>query len=213
MKVLSDFVNDADYKVSPVINGKPVVCPFYKTWRGLIARTASSVTKLNQPAYLNVDCCDDWLLFSNFKAWMVKQKWSGMQLDKDILVSGCNIYSPDTCAFVPSVINKILLESSNKRGNYPLGVHYRKKKTTMINEWKRPFIAQLKYKHLGVFDSALSAHSCWQKHKESKIRETVDLWKSSGCLSYREDVASALLNRAEILKSDREKGLETISIK
>ena len=46
---------------------------------------------------------------------MVQQNSEGRYLDKDILVRGNKLYSPDTCLFVPQEINN-LLTVQNKRG-------------------------------------------------------------------------------------------------
>ena len=39
----------------------------------------------------------------NFDKWDAKL---GYQLDKDLLIPGCNVYSPDTCSFVTEFENK-----------------------------------------------------------------------------------------------------------
>ena len=58
-----------------------------------------------RPAYKDVVVRQEWLTFSNFKRWMEKQDWEGKQLDKDIIVLGNKVYSPETCAFVLGVTN------------------------------------------------------------------------------------------------------------
>lgn len=50
---------------------------------------------------------------SNGKFW---------QLDKDILIRGNKIYSPDTCVFIPNKINSLLLSCKASRGNLPVGI-------------------------------------------------------------------------------------------
>lgn len=47
-------------------------------------------------------------------------------LDKDILIIGNKIYSKDTCCFIPSRVNTLLLSVKARRGDYPLGVYYHK---------------------------------------------------------------------------------------
>ena len=46
----------------------------------------------------------------------------GWELDKDILVKGNKIYSPDTCCFVPKEVNTVFTKRQSKRGDYPIGV-------------------------------------------------------------------------------------------
>lgn len=57
-----------------------------------------------------IDCyvCDEWLIFSNFKKWFDEHYVEGWHLDKDILVKGNKVYSPETCCFVPISINVIV---------------------------------------------------------------------------------------------------------
>ena len=47
-------------------------------------------------------------------------------LDKDILVKGNKVYSPETCCFVPQEINSLLVTSVRSRGDQPIGVSYNK---------------------------------------------------------------------------------------
>jgi hypothetical protein len=39
---------------------------------------------------------------------MILQNWQGRHLDKDILIPGNKLYSPETCIFVPTEINNLL---------------------------------------------------------------------------------------------------------
>ena len=43
-------------------------------------------------------------------------------MDKDILVKGNKVYSPDTCRFVPQYINSLLTNAAAIRGELPCGV-------------------------------------------------------------------------------------------
>lgn len=212
MRKMKEFVNDSNYKVSPKVDGVQIVCPFYKVWRAMCYRVSSAKTKTVQPTYRGVDCCDEWLSFMKFRSWMIGQKWEGMQLDKDILVRGNKVYAPDTCAFVPSKINKLFIESNAKRGNWAIGVYKMNKPDDMVNEYKKPFVAQLRKECLGTFETEEEAHAAWQKGKELKIRSVANEWKNSNDQSFRDDVFRAILDRADILKRDRENGVITISL-
>lgn len=61
----------------------------------------------NKPTYEGCTVCDEWLYFSNFKKWFDENYIEGFQLDKDIIIRGNKVYSPQTCCFVPKEINII----------------------------------------------------------------------------------------------------------
>ena len=120
-------INNADYVVTVYEtigyeNGKQkrrVVwrCPFYSRWNDMLARCYTTSYKQRFPTYEGCYVCKEWLIFSNFKAWMEKQDWEGKELDKDLLVSRNKVYSPETCVFVDKRVNLFLTESSANRGD------------------------------------------------------------------------------------------------
>ena len=119
-------INDAIYTTQPMINGKQVVCPYYRTWKDMIRRCYSTKYYDKRPTYEGCSVADEWLVFSKFKAWMETQDWEGNQLDKDILLQGNRIYSKDTCAFVSGSVNSFVLNNQAIRGEYKIGVSYNK---------------------------------------------------------------------------------------
>ena len=89
------------------------ICWQYGLWKAMLARCFNEGVKRRQPTYKDVTCCNEWLSFANFFEWVNKEvdykgKPCGLDLDKDLLVSGSRIYSPSTCSFVPTVINRFL---------------------------------------------------------------------------------------------------------
>ena len=44
-------INDADYMVNPRIEGKAVLCPFYKTWSGMLRRCYYEDSQKRNPTY------------------------------------------------------------------------------------------------------------------------------------------------------------------
>ena len=76
--------------------------------------------KWHSKAYCKV--CDEWLTYSNFEKWFNKNYKEGQQLDKDILFEGNKLYSPETCCFVPSDINTMMITRQTKKSCLPTGV-------------------------------------------------------------------------------------------
>lgn len=94
----------------------------YGTWKSMLERCYSIVSYKVRPTYIDCLVCDEWLLFSNFKQWFDENYIEGFDLDKDILVEGNKVYSPDTCRFVPHYINSLVLNSRASRCEMPIGV-------------------------------------------------------------------------------------------
>ena len=165
-------LNDADYvvKINEITvyeNGKRKwkliwECPFYRRWVNMLSRCYSTNYKQKFPTYEECHVCEEWLTFSNFKAWMETQDWEGKQLDKDILFPGNKIYSPHNCVFVSSRTNLFITDSGASRGDFLIGVS--------LSVSGRRFIAKCKdssgrLKHLGMFDTELEAHKAWLAFK------------------------------------------------
>ena len=71
------------------------------------------------PTYKNTTVCIEWCNFQNFAQWFEKNYIDDWALDKDILVKGNKVYSPETCCFVPREINEVFKNStSNKDINF-----------------------------------------------------------------------------------------------
>lgn len=50
-----------------------------------------------------VTICDEWLTFSNFRAWVIQQDWVGKCLDKDLKRG--KQYNPENCCFISTELN------------------------------------------------------------------------------------------------------------
>lgn len=166
-KVHGVGVNDSTGRITWSEGGKRSTCPYYARWQNMLKRCY--ITHLSKDKSYN-DCsvCDEWLLFSNFKAWMLDQDWVGKCLDKDILKQGNKIYSPDHCLFVDVKINNLLNGRCNQRGKYLRGVHFNKDKNkyySLCNKDKKP-------KNLGYFDTEDQAFEAYKKFKYKVIADT-----------------------------------------
>lgn len=164
-------VNDADYNVcvTGVVDGRKKilsVCPFYTKWRSMLERAFSKKFHNRNPAYIGTEVCEDWLIFSNFKAWMETQDWRGKHLDKDLLVRGNRVYSEETCIFVDQKVNCFCLESGAIRGDYPLGVSKRKG----LYEARCCSVETGKQQSLGYYKTPDEAHQAWLTFKIGQAR-------------------------------------------
>ena len=166
-------LNDADYCVLPRVGGKQVACAFYSTWQNMIGRCYSQKVQQKNITYAGCAVCDDWLTFSKFKAWMEVQDWKGKQLDKDILVVGNKVYSPNTCAFVDRATNNFTTDSKSSRGELPIGVTWSKANEKFNAVCGNPFLK--KQEHIGCFTCQNKAHEAWRKRKHELALLLADL--------------------------------------
>jgi hypothetical protein len=181
-------------------------CPFYIKWKNMIDRSYGPKTGRNK-TYTECSVCEEWLIFSNFKAWMEAQDWKGKDLDKDWLVRGSTTYSPETCMFVTPEHNKLLTGSESTRGIYPIGVSYRQKAPSMVNELKRPYRACIcidgEFVSLGSFSTPEAAHALWQITKMQVLKRE---FEKEG-LDTR--LKGAMMTRYELLLNDLASERET----
>lgn len=145
-------------------------------WRYLLARCYHTKTKEKRPTYNDVTVCEEWHNFQNFAKWFEENNEPHMQdwhLDKDILVKGNKIYSPETCCFVPHEINSLFNIQEVRRGSLPSSVTQIKnsmKYRSMIHIYGKTF-------HLGVFCTSEEAFYAYKIVKEAHIKEVADLWR------------------------------------
>lgn len=168
-KIYGVGVNDADYNTREFIrdsNGKRKVswgCPYYALWSKLLYRCYSESFHKKQPTYKCVRMADEWLVFSNFKKWMMSQDWFGKEIDKDILGKGSKVYSQETCMFVDHAINMFVVMPSSSTGNgLPFGVSFDKSR----GKYKAQVgMGTIRTKFLGSYDTPEQAHKAWQLAK------------------------------------------------
>ena len=147
----------------------------YQMWRSMLRRCYDLKYKKKQPTYYNCTVCEEWLSFSNFKIWYNDNYYmvdnEKMQLDKDILIKGNKIYSPQTCIIVPRNINSLFaFRKINKK--HLLGV-----KITKNNKYEARLSIDNTYKHLGIYETELEAFNAYKTAKENNIKRVADDYK------------------------------------
>lgn len=156
--------NDATYPTSAAKGRKTVWrCPFYQAWLNMLKRAYSPAYHAKHPTYLECSVADQWASFSVFRVWMAAQNWQGNHLDKDLLVEGNKIYSPETCVFVSRQVNLFLNDREAMRGDWPIGVSWREDKQRFHAACNNPFTRKQEY--LGLFATPEEAHLAWATKK------------------------------------------------
>lgn len=166
-------INDANYNVMSRINGCQVMCPFYRRWANVLERCYSEKCQAKHQTYIGCTVCDEWLTFSNFKSWMEKQDWRGKQIDKDLLVKGNKIYSPDTCVLVDAMTNKFTTDCGAARGAWPIGVSFCKRSKKFLSQCCNPFSRKREF--LGYFACQQQAHEAWKRRKNELACQLADM--------------------------------------
>lgn len=97
-----------------------------------------------------------------------------MCLDKDILIKGNKIYSPETCVFVPKTINSLFAKRQRDRGLLPIGVTFHKKNDKYVSVCCN-CMGKTMYQY---FDDPNEAFIEYKKNKENTIKKVADFYKN-----------------------------------
>ena len=139
----------------------------YVYWTNMFKRCYSNSALLKRPTYIGCSVSDEWKYYSKFKTWFYKNYIETYHLDKDILIDGNKIYSPETCCFIPHYLNSLFVDCGKTRGQYKIGVCYNKS----LNKYQSNITLYTKNVHLGLFDNEIDAHNTWLKAKREYARK------------------------------------------
>jgi hypothetical protein len=180
-------INDYPYPV--YADGKNI--PEYTAWKGMLERCYYPKFQKKYPTYMGCSVADEWKYFSNFIEWLHDNEYQAAyhNLDKDLLIPGNKVYSPDTCLLVTSYINTLLIDCGAARGEFPQGVHFHKatgKYQAQLNRFG-------KKKYLGRFNSPEAAAVVYNLAKADHLELEAML-----CADSR--VADALMRHAAMFR-------------
>ena len=115
--------------------------PSYLLWKNVIQRCYNKKIHIYKPEYKDKSVCEEWLNYTNFKLWydehFISVKNNQVDLDKDLLVQGNKIYSPETCVFLLHYQNTMFESSAkdkiyeNEDGTFVIGGGKKKKYATL----------------------------------------------------------------------------------
>ena len=151
----------------------------YVLWTSMLKRCYNDTYKKKQPTYEGCEVSNNFLHYEYFYEWCHKQigfSNQGWHLDKDLLVKGNKVYSEDSCVFLPTEINILLVKSDKKRGKHLIGVYWSKT--------NKAFVAQVNknkgnQRYLGLFKTEIEAFNAYKTAKESFIKEQANKWKGN----------------------------------
>ena len=148
----------------------------YQTWNRMLERCYDLKYQEIKSSYTGCSVTEEWHNYQNFAEWFEKnynpEAMQGWQLDKDILVKGNKIYSPETCCFVPAEINTLIINRKNYRGDLPIGVSKSGKKfISRVNKNNNAI-------HIGTFNTPQEAFQSYKTEKEKHIKEITEIWKT-----------------------------------
>jgi len=191
-KILDDsFTSTSRLRTSELIYGVGVVDvqitnenrKAYESWRHMLRRSYSPEYKNRKPTYENCTVADEWLVFSEYQKFYEANYKEGYQLDKDILVEGNKIYSKETCCFVPTALNGLIV---NIEG---IGVNYDKQK----NKFRAGMSIKGKQKNLGYYSTEEDAIKAYRTAKKKYVNDVVDEYALKGEIS--DEIVNALKSR------------------
>lgn len=165
------------------VDGKRVFDKSYRIWKAMIGRIGNRDGK--HPGYIDCDVCEEWRNFQVFADWYYDKYYmvgdEQMQLDKDILIPGNKIYSPETCCIVPERINELVSKIyTDKENKLPPGV--RRRNDSLSEKYRSVIIYRSSYKGetkvlSKTFDSIKDAYAFYKSNKERLIHEVAEEYK------------------------------------
>lgn len=104
------FIGDGEHKANTAA---------YRKWSGMISRCYNELNK-SYKSYSDCTIDDEWFNYQNFASWFYDQDApNDFELDKDTLIDGNRVYSPETCLLISKSDNikaKVASNDNNKHG-------------------------------------------------------------------------------------------------
>ena len=162
-------------KYPTVING--VQTKEYNLWQHMLKRCYSDKYQKKYPTYKGCEVSDNFKSYEYFYEWCHSQIGfgnEGWHLDKDLLIKGNKVYSEDSCVFIPSEINSLLIKCTASRGEHLIGVYWSKTANAFVARVSRNKGGS---EHLGLFNTEIEAFNAYKQAKENHIKELANKWK------------------------------------
>lgn len=149
----------------------------YRIWKSMLTRCYDPEFHKRKSTYKDCKVEDYLLNFQHMGEWIENNYYEIpgeiMCLDKDILYKGNEIYSRDTCIFVPQRINTLFTKSNKNRGDCPIGVRLNSLGNYQVycnNGYNKKI-------YLGTYSTKEEAFQVYKNYKENLIKRTINEYK------------------------------------
>ena len=169
------FFGVGPYTSKLVGNGK-VGTKEYVHWSSMFTRCYSSEYHGRFPTYLGCSVDVQWQNFQEFAEWCQWQtgfKSEGYVLDKDLIIPGNKVYSPETCVFLPTEINNMIVTQTKEGKVTPPGISFQ-------HDYQKYIVSCAingKNRNLGRYKCPEEAFAVYKKFKENLVREKAEEYK------------------------------------
>ena len=143
----------------------------YNIWSAMMTRSYDLKYHEKFPTYIGCSVSEYFLNYQNCARWLNEQPnfgRKGFVLDKDLLVRGNKIYSPETCCIIPQEINSFLAVRPKVSSDLPVGI-------TLGRYGK--YLARFSKTSLGSFTTVAEAFQAYKIAKESKAKQLANQFK------------------------------------
>ncbi len=146
--------------------------PPYNCWKHMLVRCYSKNYHSTRETYTDCTVTPEWHNFCNFERWFLENSKEGYHLDKDLLVQGNRIYSPDACCFIPPQLNSVIVEKAKIVDGCEAGVSKRRKKGS--SEYNGLYNVQYAGVYLTRTRDLNEANSSYREFKKLHFEELAD---------------------------------------
>lgn len=171
------YIGEGKYKVSE--NGK--LTRVFSTWYHMLTRCYSDKHHEEYPTYINCSASEEFYNFQAFGEWDSENYYQiddeKMCLDKDILIKGNKIYSPETCIYVPEIINNLFVKNNKTRGESVIGTIPHQGKYVAQCSLINLKTGKSKREYLGIYRTQEKAFEVYKHYKEKNIKQIADKYK------------------------------------
>ena len=147
----------------------------YVRWVDMLTRCYSEKHQSKYPNYIGCTVDPEWHNYANFKRWAEENYYEvggePVELDKDILKKGNNVYSRENCIFVPKSINSLFVNCRAVRGALPVGV----------DQIDSSYRARMRYCGkqilIGTYETPEQAFDAYKAYKEKFIADMAERYR------------------------------------
>lgn len=167
---VGNFVN---YPIPGIVGRKQL--KVYRVWSSMLGRCyATTNQSYDRYGGRGVYVCDEWLEFQNFAVWYYAQyQEDDWHIDKDILSPADDVrYSPETCVFIPAILNTLLASMQDQMRDLPMGVARTKTKGV----YSCQYISEGNRYHQ-TFKDIYAAGLHYKENKEAEIKRLTETFK------------------------------------